>query len=151
MVKLSSHSHIVKLLFAILGAETLKYQSPEVDVQNILKFAFPSFTISFLDGEEITLEYFSKISKLTSVVESLKTKLLYLSFNSTCKFVYDTALASILSSDKTKSIFIGTSGNIVIDFDIIQSQSTFNSIFTSFEAKDLVVNSSLPTQATKSI
>ncbi|MDR1988354.1 MAG: hypothetical protein LBQ24_06630 [Candidatus Peribacteria bacterium] len=150
MVKLSSHSHIVKLLFAIFGAETLKYQIQEVAVQKILKFAFHSFTFSFIDGEEITLEYFGKISKLTSVLESLKTKLLYLSFNSTCKVVYELESASILFSDKIKSIFIGTSGRIVIDFEIIQSQSKFSSIFTFLEAKVLVVNSILPTQATKS-
>ena len=76
---------------------------------------------------------------------------MYLSFNSTCNTDDDSSDASILFFDKIKSIFIGSSGKIVISFLTISfNHSTWNSTDIFSHATVFVLNSNSATQFTNS-
>ena len=89
----------------------LKYAVQGFDVAFNIKvfFQFFVFFIEFQEKEIIFL-YFSGIVNFNFVELSLKTRLLYKSFNSTVKIDFALFDAFNLFFDSFKSIFIGFSG-----------------------------------------
>ena len=95
--------------------EILKYQTQGLLVQYILYVDFHQETFLVKVSEVNICEYSGKISREVFVLESLKVKLLYLSFNSTVRIEKEVDNASILDLERTKSILTGKSGKIVIN------------------------------------